>query len=229
MPLPNLFAKPLFHLIYLIDRRKEGATLPPIRRAVKPLEEEKRRAFDHLFDSARQQGLNTRIHYDLPYPKIDFLNYLCDWRGFVLHGSPLQNLEELKPIRQSKDNNEFGNRQQIFGSPDAIWALWFAILDKSKYKQTRNGCVRVGLGAQRVKYYHFELPKSNEENYPFTEGMVYVTRAEDFPDKRHYPLLDHFNAEIEEWGSTKTIIPLARVRVQPEDFPYLNQIQFNLE
>jgi hypothetical protein len=228
MPLPYLLAKPIFHLIYLINRHKEGATVPPIRRVVRPFEEEKRLAFDSLFDSACQRGPNILIDYILPYPKSDFLNYLCDWRGFVLHGSPLHDLDVLKPIRQSGDNNEFGNRQQIFGSPDAIWAMWFAILDKSKYNLTRNGCVRVGLGPQRVKYYHFELPKNNQENNPFLEGMIYVTRAEDFPDKRSYPLLDHFNAEIEERGSTNPISPLARIKVKPEDFPYLNQVQFSL-
>jgi hypothetical protein len=115
-----------------------------------------------------------------------------------MHGSPLHDLDTLQPIRKSNDITEFGNRQQIFASPDAMWAMWFAILDKSKYNFTRNRCVRVGLGPQRVKYYHFELPKSRREDQPFTEGMIYITRAEDFPDKRPFPMLDHFHAEIEE-------------------------------
>lgn len=228
MPLPHFLAKPAFHVIYLVNRRKEGATVPPIRRVVHPVDERQRIAFDHLFDSTQQSGPNSLIDYDLPYPKSDFLNYLCDWRGLVVHGSPMHDLDTLQPIRKSGDNNEFGNRQQIFGSPDAMWAMWFAILDKSKFNQTRNGCIRVGLGAGRVKYYHFELPKSNRKNIPFTEGMIYITRPNDFPDKRPYPLLDHFNAEIEEWGSTQPITPLARLKVSPEDFPYLERVQFNL-
>lgn len=228
MPLPHFLANPIFHTIYTIRRRRDGATISPIRRRILPVAEEKRIAFDHLFDSALERGPNTLIEYGLPYPKSDFLNYLCDWRGFTMHGSPLHDLAVLQPIRKSRDNNEFGNRQQIFASPDAIWAMWFAILDKSKYNLTNNGCVRVGTGLRRVKYYHFELPKSNKENYPFTEGMMYVTRAEDFPDKRPFPLLDYFNAEVEEWGSTNPITPLVRIRVKPEDFPYLTQVQFNL-
>lgn len=227
MRLPHLLARPIFHVLYSIERRKEGGT-PPIRRIIRPVEEEQRLAFDHLVDSAQQSGPNTLIDYNLPYPKSDFLNYLCDWRGYVLHGSPVHDLDVLQPIRKSGDNNEFGNRQQIFGSPDAIWAMWFAILDKSKFNRTSNGCVRVGLGAQRIKYYHFELPKSNKENFPFTQGMMYITRASDFPDKRPYPLLEYFNAEIEEWGSTNPITPLARIKVDPKDFPYLNQVQFCL-
>ena len=227
MPLPPILAQPLFHLIYLVNRRMEGGT-SPIRRVIRPVEEEKRSTFDQLFDSALRRGPNALIDYDLPYSKSDFLNYLCDWRGYVMHGSPLPDLDVLAPIRKSRDNNEFGNRQQIFGSPDAMWAMWFAILDKRKYNLTNNGFVRVGLGPQRVKYYHFELPKSNKENKPFMEGMIYIIRTEDFPEKRPFPLLDHFNAEIEEWGSTNPITPLARIKVRPKDFPYLDRVQFRL-
>jgi len=228
MVLPDFLAKPIFHIIYLVNRRSDGAKTPPIRRRVQPVADEKRLAFDHLLDSALSNGNNTLIDYNLPYPKADFLNYICDWRGFVAHGSPLHELDTLEPIRKGKDNNEFGNRQQIFSSPDAMWAMWFAILDKDKYNLTRNGCVRVGRGNRRLKYYHFELPKSNRDNSPFTEGMIYIARAKDFPDKRPYPLLDWFDGEIEEWGSTKPVTPLARIKVKPEDFPYFDQVQFNL-
>jgi hypothetical protein len=188
----------------------------------------RKQAFDILLDTALVGDPRKPILYNLAYPKAEFLNYICDWRGFVLHGSILHDLDLLEPIRKSSDDNEFGNRQQIFCSPDAMWAMWFAILDKSKYRCTRNGSVRVGSGSRRVKYYHFELPKENAQNRPFTEGMMYIARAQDFPDKRPYPALDWFDAEIEEWGSTVPVTPLARIRVSPRDFPYLNRVQFSL-
>jgi len=106
--------------------------------------------------------------------------------------------------------------------------MWFAILDKAKYNLTRNSSVRIGHGKNCVKYYHFELPKENKEHHPFAEGMLYITRAQDFPDKRSYPMLDWFNAEIEEWGSTNPVSPLAKIRVSPRDFPYLDKVQFSL-
>jgi hypothetical protein len=209
-------------------RRKEGATIPPIRRKVTMVDESCKQAFDMLLDSALIGNPRVPISYNLVYPKSEFLNYICDWRGFVAHGSPLPNLETLEPVRKSRDSNEFGNRQQIFSSPDANWAMWFAILDKANFNLTRNGCVRVGRGSQRVKYYHFELPKENKEKQPFAEGMLYIARAQDFPDKRPYPLLDWFDGEIEEWGSTQPVKPLAKIRVSPRDFPYLNKVQFSL-
>jgi len=228
MPLPDFLAKPFFHVAYLINRRQEGATIPPIRRMVRPVPDEQRLAFDRLFDDALAHGNNLLIDYNLPYPKVDFLNYLCDWRGFVAHGSPLQDLTVLEPIRKSSDTSKFGNRQQIFCSPDAIWAMWFAILDKDKYESTRNGSVRVGRGMKRIKYYHFELPAKVKNAPPFAEGMIYIAHAEDFPHHRPYPILDWFDGEIEEWGSTQPVTPLARIKVMPSDFPYLDKVQFCL-
>jgi hypothetical protein len=58
--------------------------------------------------------------------------------------------------------------------------------------------------------------------------MVYIAKAEEFPFHRSYPLLDWFDAEIEEWGSVNPITPLAKLRVAPHDFPYLNKVQFRL-
>ncbi|HEU0291908.1 MAG TPA: hypothetical protein VFR47_04190 [Anaerolineales bacterium] len=228
MRLPSFLAKPIFHGIYTYLRRKEGATVPPIRRKVTPVDTARKQAFDILFDATLVGDACKPIHYNLAYPKAEFLNYICDWRGFVLHGSPLHNLDVLEPVRGSSDDNEFGNRQQIFCSPDAMWAMWSAILDKSKYNQTCNGSVRVGSGSGRLKYYHFELSKVNAQNHPFTEGMIYIARPRDFPDKRPYPVLDWFDGEIEEWGSTQAVRPLARIRVSPRDFPYLDQVQFSL-
>ncbi len=228
MRLPGLLAKPIFHLIYTSMRRKEGATLAPIRRKVRSVDETHKQAFDYLLDSALIGNPRVPISYNLSYPKAEFLNYICDWRGFVVHGSPMPNLVTLEPIRRSSDKNEFGNRQQVFASPDAMWGMWFAILDKDKINLTRNGSVRIGRGNHRVKYYHFELPKENNENRPFAEGMLYITRAQDFPDKRPYPMLDMLDAEIEEWGSTQPVSPLAKIRISPRDFPYLDKVQFSL-
>jgi len=228
MRLPGLLAKPIFHLIYTSMRRKEGAKIPPIRRKVTQVDEARKQVFDLLLDSALVGNSHIPISYNLSYPKSEFLNYICDWRGFVVHGSPMPNLVTLEPIRKSSDKSEFGNRQQIFASPDAMWAMWFAILDKTKYNLTRNGSVRIGHGNHRVKYYHFELPKENKDDSPFAEGMIYITRARDFPDKRPYPILDWFDAEIEEWGSMQPVSPLAKIRVSPRDFPYLDKVQFSL-
>ena len=226
MPLPPFIARPLFNVVYKINRR--ASPIPPIKRIVQLPSADERSAFDLLLDSSLAQGPNTLVEYNLSYPKVDFLNYICDWRGYVAHGSPLQHFTTLQPVRLTGDSSEFGNRRQIFCSPDGTWALWFAVLDKSKIHLTENGCVRLGHGPGRIKFYHFDLPAKNKSNPPFTDGMVYIANAVDFPEHRPYPILDWFDAEIEEWGSAGPVIPLAKLRVSPMDFPYLDKVQFYL-
>ncbi len=226
MVIPSFLARPIFNLLYRIDRRK--SPIPPIRRKVQARSAQEQAAFDGLLDAALARGPDSLIDYRLPYPKVDFLNYICDWRGYVAHGTPLLDLTMLEPVRLTRDSSEFGDRRQIFCSPDGAWALWFAILDKSKIHVTENGCVRLGHGAGRLKYYHFDLPALSKDNPPFTPGMIYIARAEDFPEHHPYPLLDWFDAEIEEWGSATPVTPLAKLPVKPEDFPYLDKVQFYL-
>lgn len=226
MPLPDRLAIPISQAIFRIVQYTQGKNIKPFQRTLQPVDEEQRLAFDHLFDTALQSGPNALIDYHLPYPKSDFLNYLCDQRGFVAHGSPLRDLMLLEPIRKSKDISEFGNRQQIFASSDAMWAMWFAILDKDKIDHTSNGCIRAGSGARRVKHYFFGLSQNSQADHPFTDGAIYITQAKDFPNQRHIPLLHHLHTEIEEWGSTTPVTPLARLYITPADFPYLDQVQF---
>jgi hypothetical protein len=221
-----IIARPLFYLLYRIERR--GSPFPPLRRDVRPIPADKQAQFDGLLDASIKSGPNPLIDYQLPYPKIDFLNYVCDWRGFVAHGSQSQDLTILQPIRFSQDTSEFGNRQQIFCSPDGIWAVWFAILNKSKCHLTENGCIRIGSGLIRSKYYFFYLPASCQPDPPFSDGMIYITEASDFPSRDRYPMLDWVDGEVEQWGSVDPVTPLARLRVTPQDFPYLDQVQFRL-
>lgn len=226
MRLPMFLSRPIFRFIISMIRLQSGFKTPMLTRAVQPLADEKRIAFDGLLDSALASDTPSPIRYDLAYPKSEFLTYACDWRGLVAHGSPLRDLEMLEPIRKSHDTSEFGNRTQIFCSPDALWAMWFAILDKDKFNLTNNACIRIGEGARREKYYHFALPRNKKEDPPFTEGMLYLCHADDFPHKRPIPILDFLGGEVEEWGSTQTVKPLASINIAPSDFPFLDHVQF---
>jgi hypothetical protein len=224
--LPELLALPLFRRIYPLIRKSESSPVPPICRQVASVDPKIAYEFNRVFNASLLVQAKRPIEYNLPCPKTDFLNYLCDWRGLVAHGTNFPDLKALQPIRQSTDSTEFGNRKQIFCSPDAIWAMWFAILDKSKYGSTRNGCIGIGSDPKREKYYHFELPRDLKDQFPFTVGTLYLARAEDFPSRHRIPLLNFFGGDYEEWESTEPVTPLAKIQVEPQDFPYLNQVQY---
>ncbi|MCG8350541.1 MAG: hypothetical protein MI924_22465 [Chloroflexales bacterium] len=80
--------------------------------------------------------------FNLPYPKHRFLSYLTDEKNYLAHGSPLKNLTVLKAIRKSKDTEETGHEKLLLAASDAIWAMWYAILDKSRMGSlTSNDCI----------------------------------------------------------------------------------------
>jgi len=199
-----------------------------IRRHVRRPEPEAMSAFDACLARAIDAGPNTEIMYDLPYPKSAFLNALCDHRGFVAHGSKRDDLDVLLPIRRSSDSCEFGRRQVAFASPDAMWAMWFAILDKHRMGGlTRNGCLRVEiLGRWTNKLYFFALPEHVlADGGPFSAGTIYLLPAKTFRERDKAWNLAAARVSIEQWGSREPVTPLARLHVRPDDFPYLNKVQ----
>ncbi len=200
-----------------------------IHRPIKPIEIHQRTAFDQLLEHVLGNGRNAPINYTLPFPKSEFLNYLCDEKGYFAHGSNAKDLQMLEPIRHSSDVSEFGNRQQIFASGDGTWAIWFAILDKERSGGTSNGCftLETGEGTKDRFSYFAVTATALKKSPPFCSGTVYIVPAKSFPHTHELPFdppLSHTSAQFEEYGSDTPVEPLAHLHVEPEDFPYLNQV-----
>lgn len=211
-------------------KRRRGGTKPVTLRHPKPPAPEAEAAFRALWTPVETAASRpVRLDYDLPFPKADFLNWLCDFQGLVAHGSPVAGLEVLTPVRRSHDTSEFGNRQQIFATPDAPWALWFAILNRERFTRTHNICLRVGprRGAW-VKGYYFHLTRDLRLETAFAPGAIYLCRAEDFPSRHRLPFDRLLSLEFEEWGSEEPVQPLAWLPVTPQDFPFLDAVEFIL-
>src|SRR5512139_2044922 len=105
---------------------------------------------DQLLDRVKAAGTNTRINYTFPIPKWQFLCYLADQQGVVLHGTGEPNIQVFEP-RLSNDLNEFGAQTAVYAAGDGLWAMFFAILDRSNYRMaTSNACVRLVDEAGRV-------------------------------------------------------------------------------
>lgn len=157
------------------------------------------------------------IDEKLPMPKWHFLTYLCDHLGVLAHGSDRANLEELIPVaKQRGDLSVFGNATQIFASPDALWAMWFALMNRQmKFVGTANSCTRHVDDNGRVhKRYWFGLAhESITDSQPLADGMIYLLRPDQFLGKNG-----------EEWGSKETVIPFAKLAVSPTDWPFRHDI-----
>jgi hypothetical protein len=185
------------------------------------------RAFDALIDAACAQGPAAEIVYTLPYPKYLFLEHLAATRGLMLHGSNTRGIDVLRPIRYSSDSSAFGNQDAIYATQDPLWGLFFAVLDKSGMQGTTNGAIHlVDEAGARIRRYYFALDEGTLRKNPWIPGAMYLLPGADFePDPS---MLDAragpYTIQVTHWIHRGEVQPLARLDVEPEDFPYLHRM-----
>lgn len=188
---------------------------------VSPIEfdEETREIFDSFFDHLLKHGLNNDVDYDLASPKYEFLCYLTDCKGVVLHGSGRGDIEVFEPRWQT---DAVGRPlQRVYATRDGIWPMYFAILDRENYKGSlRNGFWREEDEEGNVqRFYQFSINKDELAKGPWRRGYVYILPRDTFEQTR---TLDGRGRE--EWSSSASVRPLARLVIEPNDFPFLNQV-----
>jgi hypothetical protein len=162
----------------------------------------------------------------LSLPLWQFLCWLADSKGHLLHGSGDGTILEFEP-RQSNDVDEFGNRKAVYAASDGIWAMFFAIVDRKSYSMTIvNAAVRLEAPSGEVSepFYFFSLTDKVLMKQPWREGFVYVLPREGFEEqapRRAGDYLVHSN----QWANLRPVKPLAKFRVRPTDFPFLNRVR----
>jgi hypothetical protein len=173
--------------------------------------------FDRII--AKQfQSIGARIiDYTLPYPKYFFLNYLLD-RGYLLHGTKSSNVDALEPREQIDWN---GNSiQAVFATQDAIWPMYFALLERSKLTGSlRNGCFIVEpFPSQLERFYFFSVNHEYLDSSIWSDGFVYILPGETFQRTTRGSI------RFDEWASEQAVPAVAKLPVSPDDFPFLHQV-----
>lgn len=189
------------------------------------LDAEKEAAFVRLLDEmllARDGRLQT---YDLPYPKHEYLQYVALQEKVIFHGSGKIDIEEFSIKRTSmelKDKSGRGNVQGIYGTHDGLWPMFFAITDRQKI----TGSIRNGFSVFRkedgaeIRIYNFSINKDWLDKEPWRTGMMYFLPRETF---RRMPVSVE-GGESNEWVSEVPLKPLAKMIIEPTDFPFLDQV-----
>ena len=135
-----------------------------------------------MFARLKAAGTQPLIDYTFPVPKWQFLCYLADEHGVVLHGTGEPQIQLFEP-RPSNDLNEFGAQTAVYAAGDGLWAMFFAILDRSHYPMsTSNACIRLvdETGQVSEPRYVFSISKPALRQQPWRKGMVYLLPAEPF-------------------------------------------------
>jgi hypothetical protein len=182
-------------------------------------------AFDTLFAQALANQQPTAISYTLAAPKWQFLCYLTDTKNVLLHGSSRSDILEFEP-RKSSDVTAFGNQRAVYAAADGIWPLFFAIVNREPYiTSLLNACIReVDVnGRLAPPYYFFSVNADSLPHNPWRTGTIYILPRDTFVAQPR-EIFHGVTVDLCQWASTVPVRPLAYLTVEPEDFPFLDQI-----
>ena len=158
-----------------------------------------------------------------PWP---FLCGLAERRRIAFHGTGDPNIESFEP-RQPIDFAPFGHQKAVFATSDPIWAMFYAIVDRDRYRVTlNNGCILLmdSEGRPGVPHYYFSITRGALERRPWRTGYVYFLPAESFIEQPSGMYAGHA-ARVPQLASPVAVTPFARLRVAPSDFPFLPHIR----
>lgn len=184
-----------------------------------------RAAFDAIWKRALLGDDCPVIDDDLGAPKWQFLSHLADGHGLVLHGSGDPSIRVFEP-RKANDLQAFGNQRAVYASGDGIWSTFFAIADRDRIGSVTNACIRLVDATGRVSppRYVFSVSRSALPSHPWRAGTVYVLPGDTFTPQS--PLrFGEYEVRIPQLASLVPVRPLARVTVEPDDFPFLAQVR----
>jgi hypothetical protein len=148
---------------------------------------------------------------------------LSDCGLYIFHGSQRGGIEALLPYRESSDITEFGNRQQIFATPDIIWAIWFAVLDRNQIRGTANSCFIDRANRRSVYDFAIDAASYEKNPAPLKPGWIYLLDPESFTSANTE--LGDLGLPLAEYGAADRVVPLAKLQVYPDDFPYTSAIR----
>jgi hypothetical protein len=167
-------------------------------------------------------GEGTLVDYRCPYPKHEFLSYLVERKGRLLHGSNHTMTKVLIPVRLSAGATSYGNLEAVYACSDGIWPIYYAIANRKCRKVSlRTSCFRATEPDETVKkYYYFSIHEEMQRSQPWTEGMVYV-----LPRRTFRQLRNELGLPVEEWVSAEPVSATAKLAVSSQDFPFLDCVQ----
>lgn len=155
-----------------------------------------------------------------------FLCGLADRRAIAFHGTGDPNIDSFEP-REPIDFAPFGHQTAVFATSDPIWAMFYAIVDRGRYRITlNNGCILLldPEGRYGDPHYYFSITRAALRRRPWRTGYVYLLSARSFEQQPAGTYAGR-GARVPQLASPTAVKPFARLQVFPRDFPFLAQIR----
>jgi hypothetical protein len=150
-------------------------------------------------------------------PKVDFLRFLVEEKKLLLHGSNWD-VAVLEPRLANCASKKFGNLNAVYAVEDPILPIFYAIKDKNLF--TGVAVSGTHQDGDAPKEYIFKIEKQMTDIQPWSSGVVYILSRDGFEQGTND---DGF--PIDEYISRSSVVPLAKLAVDPQDFPYLSAIK----
>jgi hypothetical protein len=158
-------------------------------------------------------------------PRVVRWRFLCSLaarRRIAFHGTGDPGIERFEP-REPVDFAPFGRQRAVFATSDPIWAMFYAIVDRRRYRLTlNNGCLV--LEDTGDAYYYFSVSRQALARRPWRTGYVYFLPADTFVEQPGDVYAGH-QARVPQLASPVAVTPFARLRVAPRSFPFLGRIR----
>jgi hypothetical protein len=165
---------------------------------------EQLRTFEALIASAQSRDGFVDVARS-PYPVYEFLTYLVDHHGLLLHGSNHSTLTVLEP-QPAHDLDTV--LLAVVACDDGIWPLFYAVVARDRVDRVVTACTHIGHGSRRRRFYVAALYGDPEAPATWTDGVVYALPRTGF--RREWG---------NEWVTSESVQPRLRIPVQPTDYP----------
>lgn len=155
-----------------------------------------------------------------------FLSALAERCEIAFHGTGDPNIESFEP-REPIDFAPFGHQKAVFATTDPIWAMFYAVVDRDRYRLTlNNGCVLLmdGEGRPGMPHYYFSITGDALREQPWRTGYVYFLPTGTFVAQPAETYAGRA-ARIPQLASPVAVKPFARLQVTPRHFPFLAEIR----
>jgi hypothetical protein len=196
------------------------------------VDEPTRSAVDEFLSRTRDDAtggildVDTLLHDRAAVTPWKFLCGVAERSQIAFHGTGDPDIESFEP-REPIDFAPFGQQEAVFATSDPIWAMFYAIVDRERFEITlNNGCILVldPEGRPGAPYYYFSITHSALHRRPWRRGYLYFLPAESFVEQPSGPYSGG-QARVPQLASPVAVTPFARLRIAPDDFPFLGKIR----